>query len=519
MMASLERSMSANAPALHPLLEMRGIGKAFGAVVVLDDVNLSCAAGEVHAICGENGAGKSTLMKILGGVYTPDAGEVVLDGVAQSFAHPIDARNAGIGIIHQELSLLPYRTVAENIFVGREPSRAGRIDRATLRQRTLDVLARVGSTIDPDIECGRLSIAEQQVIEIAKALSLDARILVLDEPTAPLDNVESAKLFRLIDELRRSGVALLYISHRMVEVFDIADRVTVLKDGKRMGVMPIAHASIDQVVRMMVGRDVRDFYPPRASACAGAAVMTLRRAGNVEVKDIDLTLHAGEIVGIAGLESSGKIALARALFGDEPFTHGDVRFVDGKGAPRTPREATRRGIGYLPDDRKRDGLGLRQSLRDNTALAVRSMARALASPTRRAAGHDVVDALLTRVDVRAANFDLPVEALSGGNQQKVVIARWLAREPRLWIVCEPTRGIDVVAKATVYHILREYANAGGAVLMVSSDVTEVIGLSDRIGVMAAGRLVALLPAGVSEEVVIAHAVQSHQSLGEPEAMQ
>lgn len=519
MMASLERSMSANAPASHPLLDMRGIGKAFGAVVVLDDVSLSCAAGEVHAICGENGAGKSTLMKILGGVYAPDAGEIMLDGAAQSFAHPIDARRAGIGIIHQELSLLPYRTVAENIFVGREPSHGGRIDRATLRQRTLDVLARVGSTIDPDTPCGRLSIAEQQVVEIAKALSLDARILVLDEPTAPLDNVESAKLFRLIDDLRRSGVALLYISHRMAEVFDLADRVTVLKDGKRMGVMPIAETDVDHVVRMMVGRDVKDFYPPRASVRPGEAVMTLHGAGNDDLFDIDLTIHAGEIIGIAGLESSGKIALARALFGDAPFTRGDVRFVDGKGAPRHTRDAIRRGIGYLPDDRKRDGLGLRQSLRDNAALTVRSMASWLASPTRRTASHDAIDGLLTRVDVRAANFDLAVEALSGGNQQKVVIARWLAREPRLWIVCEPTRGIDVVAKATVYRILREYANAGGAILMVSSDVTEVIGLSDRIGVMAAGRLVAMLPAGASEEVVIAHAVQSHQRLGQAEAMQ
>ncbi|WP_413194002.1 sugar ABC transporter ATP-binding protein [Pararobbsia alpina] len=511
--------MNAQVPASRPLLDMRSIGKAFGPVVVLDDVSLSCAAGEVHAICGENGAGKSTLMKILGGVYTPDQGEIVLDGIAQSFAHPIDAREAGIGIIHQELSLLPHRTVAENIFVGREPSHAGRIDRAALRRQTLDVLARVGSSIDPDTECGRLSIAEQQVVEIAKALSLDARILVLDEPTAPLDNVESAKLFRLIDELREHGVALLYISHRMAEVFDVADRITVLKDGKRMGVMPVAEASVDQVVRMMVGRDVRDFYPPRASTPPGPPVITLRGAGNDTLFDIDLEIHAGEIVGIAGLESSGKIALARALFGETPFTRGEIHFIDGGGAPRHAREATRRGIGYLPDDRKRDGLGLRQSLRDNAALAVRSMARALSSPTRRSASHDAIDALLKRVDVRAAHFGLPVEALSGGNQQKVVIARWLAREPKLWIVCEPTRGIDVVAKATVYRILRDYADAGGAVLMVSSDVTEVIGLSDRIGVMAAGRLVAMLPAGASEEAVIAHAVQSHQSLGEPEAMQ
>jgi ribose transport system ATP-binding protein len=518
-MASLEHSTVEGTRPAPPLLEMRGIGKAFGPVVVLDDVALSCGAGEIHAICGENGAGKSTLMKVLSGVYTPEHGEILIDGEAVRFAHPAEARAAGIGIIHQELSLLPYRSVAENIFVGREPGRGGVIDRAALRARTLEVLARVGSSIDPDVECGRLSIAEQQVIEIAKALSLNARILVLDEPTAPLDSVESAKLFKLIDELRRKGVALLYISHRMAEVFDIADRITVLKDGRRMAVLPAAEADVDTVVRLMVGRDVSDFYPPRAQTPPGEPVIVLKQAGNEELDAIDLTLRAGEIVGVAGLESSGKITLARAIFGVEPFSRGTVRFVDGGGAPRSAREATRRGIGYLPDDRKRDGLGLRQSLRDNAALTLRAMAGVFASPTRRARSHQEIDAMLQRVDVRAASFELPVEALSGGNQQKIVIARWLAQRPRLWVVCEPTRGIDVVAKATVYRILRDYANAGGAVLMVSSDVTEVIGLSDRICVMAGGRLVAQLPAGASEETVIAHALQSHQSLGEPEAMQ
>ncbi len=517
-MTSLERSADGGTP--PPLrLEMRSIGKAFGPVVVLDDVGLSCAAGEVHAICGENGAGKSTLMKVLGGVYTPERGEILIDGKVVRFAHPAEAREAGIGIIHQELSLLPYRSVAENIFVGREPNRSGVIDRAALRAQTLEILARVGSSIDPDVECARLSVAEQQVVEIAKALSLNARILVLDEPTAPLDSVESAKLFKLIDELRRKGVALLYISHRMAEVFDIADRITVLKDGRRMAVLPAAEADVDTVVRFMVGRDVSDFYPPRAQTLPGEPVIVLEQAGNEELDGVDLTIRAGEIVGVAGLESSGKIALARAIFGDLPFTRGTVRFADGRGAPRSPREATRRGIGYLPDDRKRDGLGLRQSLRDNAALTLRAMAGAFMSPTRQARSHAHIDALLLRVDVRAASFDLPVEALSGGNQQKVVIARWLALKPRLWVVCEPTRGIDVVAKAAVYRILRDYANAGGAVLMVSSDVTEVIGLSDRICVMAAGRLVAQLAADASEETVIAHALQSHRTLGEPEAMQ
>jgi len=488
-------------------LSMRAIRKTFGDVTVLRDVDLECHAGELLAICGENGAGKSTLMKVLGGIYTPDGGEILIDGKPVRFEHPAAARQAGVAIIHQELALLPHRTVAENICLGREPSHRGVIDRKALRETARAALQRVGSMLDPDTECGRLSIAEQQMVEIAKAVSLDARILVLDEPTAALDDVESHKLFDLIAQLRRDGVAMLYISHRMAEIMRLADNIAVIKDGQLVATLVASDATVDGVVRLMVGRELSDFYPPGAANPAGDAVLVIEHGGNEEIDDIDLTLRTGEIVGVAGLESSGKVALARAIFGEYPFTRGQVRSWDGNAAPRSPREAARRGIGYLPDDRKREGLGLRQSLRDNVALTV----RALAGPFARASGmtraNRDLDALLNKVEVRAANFTMSVGSLSGGNQQKVMVARWLARRPCLWVVCEPTRGVDVGAKAAIYHLLREYADGGGAVLMVSSDLAEIIGLSDRIAVMAHGRIVAQLPRGASEEAIMAQAVR------------
>ena len=490
-----------------PLLEMRSIRKVFGAVTVLRDVSLQCRAGQVHAICGENGAGKSTLMKVLGGIHAPDGGEMRIGGRPVRFGHPSAARQAGIAIIHQELALLPHRTVAQNIFLGHEPSRWGVIDRKAMNAGAEAALRRVGCRIDPRTECGRLSVAEQQMVEIAKAVSLDARILVLDEPTAALDDVESRKLFDLIAELRRAGVAMLYISHRMAEVMALADDISVIKDGQLMATLPAAEATVERIVRLMVGRELSDFYPPAAANPPGAEVFAVEQGGNEVLHGIDLRLHAGEIVGVAGLEASGKVELARALFGERRFTRGTVRAWDDKGAARSPREAARRGIGYLPDDRKREGLGLQQSLRDNAALTLRALAGPLAGAGSAARSRSLIDALLNKVEVRAADFDRPVGALSGCNQQRVMVARWMAREPRLWVICEPTRGIDVGAKATIYRLLRAYADAGGAVLVVSSDVAEIIGLCDRICVMALGRIVAHLPRGASEEAVIAQAVR------------
>ncbi len=496
------------------LLAMRAIRKSFNGVAVLRDISLECRAGEVHAVCGENGAGKSTLMKVLGGIHAPDGGEILIDGRAMRFGHPAAARAAGVSIIHQELALLPHRSVAENIFLGQEPSRRGVIDRKALHAAASAALRRVGSSLDPRTECGQLSVAEQQMVEIAKAVSLDARILVLDEPTAALDDVESAKLFALIADLRRAGVAMLYISHRLSEVMRLADQVSVIKDGQLMATLPAAAASIDGIVRLMVGRELSDFYPPAAAHAPGDAVFTIAQGGNAELDGIDLAIRAGEIVGVAGLEASGKTALARAIFGEQPFTRGRIESWDGLGAARHPREAARRGIGYLPDDRKREGLGLRQSLRDNAALSLRALAAPFGGSHAGDRGQGRIDALLERVEVRAASFSMAAGTLSGGNQQKVMVARWLALAPRLWLVCEPTRGIDVGAKATIYRLLRDYADGGGAVLVVSSDMAEIIGLADRICVMAAGRIVAELPRGASEEAILAQAVR-HDLAGSP----
>jgi ribose transport system ATP-binding protein len=506
-------AMPAEDPGAPPTLAMRDIGKAFHGVVALDNVSFDCRSGEIHAICGENGAGKSTLMKILGGIYRPDSGSIAIAGREIAFSHPAQARRAGISIIHQELSLLPHRSVADNIFLGLERRRYGLVDRAAMHADAARLLGRLGSRIRPDAEAGGLAISNQQIVEIAKALAIEARILVLDEPTAALDDVEAARLLELVGRLRSEGVALVYISHRMKEVFDIADRITVLKDGSRVGTLDRREAQVGQVVRMMVGRDLSDFFPSRPAEAPGTVMLRVAGAGNHIVSDIDLELRAGEIVGVAGLEGSGKSSLARAVFGDEPFTTGVIELADGAAAPRSPRLAVIAGMGYLSDDRKREGLALQQTLRDNAALTLRAFALAVAPPNAGDRAPDRIERGLREVDVRAASFDQEVIELSGGNQQKVIIARWLQRLPRILIAVEPTRGIDVAAKAAVYRILRDFTAKGGTVLMISSDLPEVVGLSDRILVMAAGRIVAELPAGAGEEKVMAHAV-GHLAAGE-----
>ena len=454
-------------------LEMRDISKSFPGVRALEDVNFDCARGEVHAICGENGAGKSTLIKVLGGIYTPDAGIIRVEGREMTFAHPAAARQAGISIIHQELSLLPYRSVAENVFLGMEPTRFGRVDQAAMRAGTVRLLARLSSTIAPDAKAGDLSVAEQQIVEIAKALAVEARILVMDEPTAALDKVDAQRLLALVRKLREEGVAIVYISHRMAEIAAIADRITVMKDGRKVATEATVELPTDRIVRLMVGRDLADFYPPRATQPPGAAALEIVGGGNRILADISLTVRGGEIVGVAGLEGSGKTALARAIFGDEPFERGIVKIAGAACAIWSPRAAIAEGIGFLPDDRKREGLALQQSSRDNVLLTLRAFAASIARASGGAMTDAKADALLQQLDVRAARFDGEIRQLSGGNQQKVIIGRWLARDPEILIFCEPTRGIDVAAKAAIYQIMRDLASRGRAILLVSSDLPEI----------------------------------------------
>ncbi|MFF5214562.1 sugar ABC transporter ATP-binding protein, partial [Micromonospora sp. NPDC000442] len=494
--------MSARPPAL---LTLRGIGKSFFGVRVLDGVDLDVAPGEVHAVVGENGAGKSTLMKIVSGGYAPDGGTVEFAGQARVFGGPRDAQRAGIGIIHQEFNLLPERTVAENVYLGHEPRRRGLVDRRQMLSRTRELLATIGETELPaDAVVGRLGVAQQQVVEIAKALALDARLLIMDEPTAALADHEVELLYGLVRRLQQQGIGLLYVSHRLTEVFDLSDRITVLKDGRLVRTMRTADATAEDLVRQMVGRELSSYYPDRAAPeDLGAVRLAVRGGGNRKLRDVDLDLRAGEVLGIGGLQGSGRSALARALFGVEPFTTGVVT-IDGRPARlRSPRAATRAGVAYVSEDRKGEGIAARQSVLDNALLASRAVFPARSG---RAARTVRVRELLAAVEVRAAGDGQEIRFLSGGNQQKVVLARWLALEPLILLFDEPTRGIDVGAKSAIHDLVRRLARAGAAVLMISSELPELLGMSDRMLVMRDGRVAGELPAGATEEDVVALAV-------------
>ena len=487
------------------LLALRGISKSFLGVGVLHEVDLDVAAGEVHAVVGENGAGKSTLMKIVSGGYAPDAGTITLAGQPQVFGSPRDAQRAGVGIIHQEFNLLPERTVAENVYLGHEPVRRGLVDRRQMLAATRRLLATIGETTLPaDAPVGRLSVAQQQVVEIVKALALDARLIIMDEPTAALADHEVALLYRLVRRLQEQGIGILYVSHRLTEVFDLSSRITVLKDGRRVTTVPTADTTADELVRHMVGRELSHYYPPRATPQdIGEVRLTVRAGGNRKLRDIDLTLRAGEVLGVGGLQGSGRSALARALFGVAPFTAGEV-VVDGTPTRlRSPRTAMRAGVAYVSEDRKGEGIVARQSVLDNALLASRAV---FALRTGRAARTVRVRELLAAVEVRSAGDQQEIRYLSGGNQQKVVLARWLAVNPRILLFDEPTRGIDVGAKSAIHDLLRRLARDGAAVLMISSDLPELLGMSDRMIVMRDGRIAGELPAGATEEDVVALAV-------------
>ena len=478
-------------------VRLEGITKSFLGVPVLRGVDLELRAGEVHALMGENGAGKSTLLKVLAGVHRPDTGRIFFGDSEVSFSSPRDAQSAGIAIIHQELNLLPHRTVAENVFLGREPVRRGKVDRRAMVAETWRLLEWLGEEgIEPDAEVARLSVAQRQVVEIVKALSADAKVLAMDEPTAALADNEVELLYDLVRRLRARGMAILYVSHRMREVFDLSQRITVLKDGAFVVCSPTEDLTSDQLVRHMVGRPLDALYPERGSD-PGEARISLRGAGNERVLDLTFDVRAGEIVGLAGLQGSGRSAIVRAIWGVEPFTKGAVE-LDGKPVKITgPRAAVRKGIGYVTEDRKGEGLALRQSVRDNALLVRRAALRGAAA--RRSAD---LASLLKSVAVVARGPHQEVRYLSGGNQQKVVLGKWLATSPRVLVVDEPTRGIDVGAKQAVYQLLRELAADGMAILMISSELPELIGMSDRILVMHEGSIAGELPAGASEEAVM-----------------
>ncbi len=478
-----------------PLLVLRGIHKRFPGVHALKGVDLDVRRGEVYALVGENGAGKSTLMLILAGVHRPDAGHVTFDGVtSDGFADERAAQAAGVAIVFQERSLFGPLSAAENVFAGRQPTtRWGAIDRRRLRAEAAALLARVGLSIDPDVPVEHLSPAEQQLVEIAKALSLDAKLLILDEPTAALTPAETATLFGVVAGLRRQGVAVVHISHRLEEVFEVADRVTVLKDGEGQGTFPVAAVTVTDLVRRMVGREIEFDRPAdRAVGPAAPVVLEVRGLrddrpgdGRVRLRDIGFAVRAGEILGLAGLVGSGRTEAALAVFGARPGAVGEV-LVEGRPVRiRSPRDAVAAGIGYVPEDRKEAGLFLDMDIARNVAAAALGRFGSWRLSDRRQ--EEVADGYRRSLGIVSRGGAEPVRALSGGNQQKVLLARWLLAGPKVLIVDEPTRGVDVGAKREVHALLFDLARRGTAVVVISSDLPELIALADRVLVLRHGR--------------------------------
>jgi rhamnose transport system ATP-binding protein len=484
-------------------LALTGVSKSFGAVAALRDVHLELFAGEAHALVGENGAGKSTLVKILAGVHAPDAGTMTLDGTPVEFHGPADARAAGVAVIYQEPTLFPDLSVAENIFMGRQPLRAWRrIDRVAMRRQAGELFGRLGVRLDPDRPARGLSIADQQLVEIAKALSFEARILVMDEPTAALSGVEVERLFSVARSLRDAGTAVLFISHRFDEVFALCQRVTVMRDGAWVSTDPAADLTIDQVVRRMVGRDVSSLYPRQETTPREVLLDVRGLTSRGAFSDVSFTVRGGEIVALAGLVGAGRSEVVRAVFGIDPYDGGEVYVAGRRLAAGSPTAAIEAGVALVPEDRRQQGLVMELSVQRNATLARRwSLARL--GILRPAVERADAAAWTDRLQVKAARLAADVSTLSGGNQQKVVLAKWLSTNPRVLIVDEPTRGIDVGTKAEVHRLLSQLAADGVAILMISSELPEVLGMADRVLVMHSGRLVREIPRDqASEEAVM-----------------
>ena len=495
----------------QPVLALRHATKSFGAVRALVDGSVELRAGEVHALVGENGAGKSTLVKILAGVYQPDSGTLEMAGREVTLHGPAAARTAGIAVIYQEPTLFPDLTVAENMFIGRQPLRSGRrINRRAMRDEAAAIFKRLGVPLDPARIARGLSIADQQVVEIGKALSLDARVIVMDEPTAALSAAETGRLFDVIRTLRDQGAAVLFISHRLEEVFTICTRVTVMRDGSHVLTSDLAGLTAADLVRAMVGRELAERPPEAGADTPGDPVLTVGRLTREGVfTDISFTVRAGEIVALAGLVGSGRSEVARAIFGIDRYDAGSVTVRGQHLRKASPTTAMAAGVGFVPEDRRQQGLVMDMSVEQNVALA--SLGRlAKAGLIRVSAERAMAADWATRLKIKYGRLTDPVSMLSGGNQQKVVLAKWLGRKPAVLIVDEPTRGIDVATKAEVHHLLAGLAKSGVGVLMISSELPEVLGVSDRILVMREGALVAEFSRDEASEEAIMSAAMGQQ---------
>ena len=471
------------------ILEMIDIKKSFSGIYALSGINFSLEMGEVHALLGENGAGKSTLIKVLGGIYKPDSGTIKINGQEVEINGVSDAQEKGIGIIHQEIVLVPYLTVAQNLFLGREiKTKFGTVDMRETNRRAGEMLANLGVNIHPDTLVESLTIAQQQMVEIAKALSINARVLIMDEPTSALTAKEIDELFRIIRRLKDSGCGIVYISHRLEELQHIVDRVTIMRDGQYITSTNFVDTTMADIITNMVGREIKEQFP-RVECQKGEKIFEVKHlnAGRI-VRDISFSLYAGEIVGFAGLMGAGRTETTRAIFGADPRESGEI-FLDGKKITiHTPSDAIKAGIVLAPEDRKKDGLCTKLPIRENIALPNLDLLCNPLGVINRKKEDEMCDKVVQELRIKTPNVEIDAAGLSGGNQQKVVVGKWLARDSRVVIFDEPTRGIDVAAKVEIYNLMNQLKQQGIAVMFVSSEMPEVMGIADRIVVMCDGRI-------------------------------
>ena len=486
-----------------PLLEMRGVSKTFPGVKALQDVSLTLARGEVLALLGENGAGKSTLMKVLGGAHRPDAGDILIDGQPTEIHSPHDSQAAGIAIIYQEFNLVPGLTAADNIFLGQEQTRLGFIRRGDERRRAREIFQRLEIDIDPDALCRDLTVAQQQIVEIAKALALDARILVMDEPSAALTTREVDRLYAIIRELKSQGIGVIYISHRLEEIFEVCDRISVLRDGCNVGERPVGEVTRQGLIEMMVGRELKNEFPRRESSIGKARLEVSGLKRGRSVRDVSFNVREGEILGVTGLVGAGRTETVRLIFGADRRESGTIKLDGQELNIRTPADAIAARIGLLTEDRKLQGLVLPHSVRDNFGLPNLDWLSSFGFVKRRAE-REAFAGYIDSLQIKVPHQEQAAKNLSGGNQQKVVLAKWLARNCEVLIFDEPTRGIDVGAKYEIYCLMNELAAKGKSIIMISSELPEILGMSDRILVMHEGRItgeIADVPNATQEQVL------------------
>ncbi len=487
------------------LLEMKGIGKTFPGVKALEGVNLTVREGQVHALLGENGAGKSTLIKILSGAYSKDEGQIFFEGQPVEIKSPQDAQNLGISTIYQEFNLAPHLTIAENIFLGHLPKKGLLVDWAGAKTHSQEILNSLGVSLSVDTPTSALSVAEQQLVEIAKALNRKTRILIMDEPSAVLGEKDLENLFGVVRTLQASGIGIVYISHRLKEIFELADEVTVLKDGRYVDTKSISDVKMDDLVRLMIGRDLQDVYPKRTAQPGDVLLEVKNVARSKLVHDVSFKLHAGEIVGFAGITGSGRTEVARVIFGADPYT-GDMVISGQPYKARSPEDAIAHGVALVTEDRKGQGLLLKLPVTTNTTISgLKRLTRFGLIKLREEL--NLVKDMIRQLSIKTPSPNFLVVNMSGGNQQKVILARWLSIGTRIFIMDEPTRGIDVGSKSEIYQIMADLTSKGVGIIMISSELPEVLGMSDRIMVMRQGTIVKELSrAEASEEAIMLHAV-------------